>query len=76
MITFLQGVIADLEKQKRSDDSLQVITFAEKPAVVRKTDVAFPIERHPGAGADHDVFNSHPDIVLREIDALLDQAAP
>ncbi|MBO9543866.1 alpha/beta hydrolase [Caulobacter sp.] len=28
------------------------------------------------AGADHDVFNSHPDIVLREIDALLDQAAP
>lgn len=34
---------------------------------------------HPAArvleieGADHDVFNSHPDIVLREIEALLDR---
>lgn len=64
----------DLTPAQRADEALMLTWRREQIGRYRAA--------HPAAriveidGADHDVFNSHPDIVLREIDALLDQPAP
>ena len=39
----------------RGEGSLQVVTFAEKPRVVRADSGRFAIERHPGGGAGTDI---------------------
>jgi pimeloyl-ACP methyl ester carboxylesterase len=59
----------DLSASERADEALKLKWLHEQIARYRAA--------HPAArileidGADHDVFNSHPDIVLREIEALL-----
>jgi len=49
--------LAELGKAARGDDSLQVISFAEKPRVVRRagSNGAWPIARHEHAGAGTDI---------------------
>jgi len=49
-----RSYLADLAKAK-GDGSLQVVAFAEKPAVVRAGSKGFEIARHVGAGAGTDV---------------------
>lgn len=61
----------DLTPAERADEALMLTWRREQIGRYRAA--------HPAAriveidGADHDVFNSHPDIVLREIEALLDR---
>jgi Ca-activated chloride channel homolog len=47
--------VGELTRAARDRDSLQVITFAEKPQVARRREGSFPIARHPGAGAGTDI---------------------
>jgi Ca-activated chloride channel homolog len=47
--------VDELESAARGGDTLQVITFAEKPQVIRKQDGAWPIARHSAAGAGTDI---------------------
>jgi non-heme chloroperoxidase len=61
----------NLTDPERADEALRLKWLREQIARYRAA--------HPAArvleidGADHDVFNSHSDIVLREIEALLDR---
>jgi pimeloyl-ACP methyl ester carboxylesterase len=65
----LQNPEPDLTPAERADEALKLKWQREQIGRYRAA--------HPAArileidGADHDVFNSHPDIVLREIEALL-----
>lgn len=47
--------VAELGAAAAKDDNLQVITFGEKPSVVRRKDGTFPIVRHGGGGAGTDI---------------------
>lgn len=49
-----RGYLTDLGKAK-GEGNLQVITFAEKPKVVRPSDGTYELGRHAGAGAGTDV---------------------
>ena len=68
----ITGASADLTADQRADEALQLKWLHEQIARYRAA--------HPNArvleidGADHDVFNSHPEIVLREIEALLNRS--
>lgn len=70
----LQSPEPDLTPAERADEALKLKWQREQIGRYRAA--------HPAArileidGADHDVFNSHPDIVLREIEALLGRTGP
>jgi non-heme chloroperoxidase len=65
----IPSVAPNLTGPERADEALKLSWLREQIARYRAA--------HPAArvleidGADHDVFNSHPEIVLREIEALL-----
>lgn len=59
----------DLAEPERTDAALRLKWLHEQIARYRAANPAARVVEIDGA--DHDVFNSHPDIVLREIEALI-----
>ncbi|MFC4442895.1 alpha/beta fold hydrolase [Caulobacter henricii] len=68
----IPGALLDPTADQRADEALQLKWLNEQIDRYRAA--------HPAArvltidGADHDVFNSHPEIVLREIETLLNRS--
>ena len=54
-LTAMHNYVAELDEAKASDDRLYVVSFAERPRVVRRKSGSFAIERHQKAGRGTDI---------------------
>ena len=64
----------NLTAPERADEALRLRWLGEQIARYRAANPSARVLEIDGA--DHDVFNSHPDIVLREIEGLLNRLEP